>query len=460
MRVKRYIVETMPVAMQQIRSELGQDAVILSTKDIYLGGFLGMFRKKRIEVIAAVDKASSPTTRSEPRKLRPEAAAESPQISAESFAAAMASATSQAAAAYRAPYKAQEAVNSQPIAVSTGSSDQVSPQLEKQQLLELLNKTQLAEDVQAASAKSPATQSGRTDQSAQGQDNLLFDELRQVKEAVAKLTRLAGSDPYEESWQQFKMKLTDQDISPELAEVWLQAYRSRLEEQQSEPGEEAFDQFVKEQLTQLITPAIDAGISSETRIIYIAGPTGVGKTTTIAKLAAEQLFKHQRKVGLITSDTYRIAAVEQLRTYATILNIPVEVVNSPADLMRAVKNLESCDLIFMDTAGRNFRNDMLVSELNSLLKPMEHSETYLVLSLTSKYKDMKMIVDNFSKFKLDKLIFTKLDETACYGSMVNLIHEYPLKLSYIANGQNVPEDIELATTDRLIQLILGERNNG
>ena len=159
-------------------------------------------------------------------------------------------------------------------------------------------------------------------------------------------------------------------------------------------------------------------------MVHFVGPTGVGKTTTIAKLAAEQVLKYHRKVGFITSDTYRIAAIEQLKTYATILNVPLEVVFSPQDLTKAFHNLEECDVIFMDTAGRNFRNEMYVSELNSLLKTQGNSETILVLSLTTKYRDMRAITNNFNKFKLDKVLFTKMDETDSYGAIVNIVHEF------------------------------------
>jgi flagellar biosynthesis protein FlhF len=189
--------------------------------------------------------------------------------------------------------------------------------------------------------------------------------------------------------------------------------------------------------------------------VYIAGPTGVGKTTTIAKLAAEQLFKQGRKVGLITSDTYRISAVEQLRTYAAILNIPLEVVQSPGDLQRALFRLESCDLVLMDTAGRNYRNEMLVAELQSLLAKELKSETFLVLSMTSKSRDMKTIAEHFGRYQLDKVIFTKLDETGSYGPLFNVLNDFPLQLSYLTNGQNVPDDLLMASKELLTGMLLG-----
>ncbi|MGG2201708.1 AAA family ATPase [Paenibacillus validus] len=227
----------------------------------------------------------------------------------------------------------------------------------------------------------------------------------------------------------------------------------------AELSETFVKQSLQRQLLAMLRMEGSKSIAADTRIAHFVGPTGVGKTTTIAKLAAEQVLKHHRKVGFITSDTYRIAAVEQLKTYATILNVPLEVVFSPSDLTKAFDNLKDCDLIFMDTAGRNFRNEMYVSELNALLKSSGKSETFLVLSLTTKYKDMKAITSNFSKFKLHKVLFTKMDETDSYGAILNLVREFGLQISYIANGQSVPDDIRVLQEQFIIDLILEDDNH-
>jgi len=190
--------------------------------------------------------------------------------------------------------------------------------------------------------------------------------------------------------------------------------------------------------------------------VHFVGPTGVGKTTTIAKLAAEQALKFRRKVGLITSDTYRIAAIEQLRTYASILNIPIEVVFSASDLRKALDKMQLCELILMDTAGRNYRNEMAVSELNALLKTERASETFLVLSLTMKYGDMKAVADNFCRYGVGKVLFTKADETTTFGTVLNLLSDYDLSLSYVTDGQDVPDDIQIADAERIAAEIAGD----
>ncbi|GAF09705.1 flagellar biosynthesis protein FlhF [Paenibacillus pini JCM 16418] len=285
----------------------------------------------------------------------------------------------------------------------------------------------------------------------------LVEEMRQMKMWMAKISRQTrSSQELPLPLQKLQDRLRDQDVDQQLIDEWLEPVRESWEGSGRTQDELGLNAVLHDTINSFLRNRFGGGIKDDTRIVYVAGPTGVGKTTTIAKLAAEQLFRYQRKVGFITSDTYRISAVEQLRTYASILNVPLEVVQSPGDMQRAIQRLNHCDLILMDTAGRNYRNEILVSELQSLLSPIENSETYLVLSLTSKFQDMKKITEHFSKYGLDKVIFTKLDETGSYGSIFNLIHEYPLHLSYMANGQNVPDDLLVPNEKALCSLLLGE----
>ncbi|MGO1057808.1 flagellar biosynthesis protein FlhF [Planococcus sp. FY231025] len=194
-------------------------------------------------------------------------------------------------------------------------------------------------------------------------------------------------------------------------------------------------------------------------IVCFIGPTGVGKTTTIAKIAADYLLREDKKVGLITSDTYRIAAVEQLKTYASILNIPVKVVESFDDLVKAMEELSDCDIVLMDTAGRNYQQKQYIDDLESLLPNQSNVQINLVLSLTSKFEDMKRIIDNFKTIKMDNLILTKKDETSSAGAMLNLIYRYSIPVRFIANGQNVPDDLLAATPELIADFVLGENGH-
>lgn len=469
MRVKRYIVDTMPEAMQHIRKDLGGEAVILSSKEVKVGGFMGLFRTRKIEVIAAVEKEekqkSTPPpppmpAAQMPRKAVPQiyknAAASSAGQTADKPAAEpgrlsdrekaagdFAAALSQAASA--------EARRSLGDSVRSSESE-ASPQAVPVQGLPAASKPPVRAGDEAAAMK--AVHPGTAEQR-------MLDELKEMKEWMARISRqnVLQSD-LPAPLAEIRGRLSRQGVSPELADQWITAAAEGWQDSGMSWSHEEIGQAFSRQIESFLEGRFGGGLQAETRIVYIAGPTGVGKTTTIAKLAAEQLFKYRRKVGLITADTYRIAAVEQLRTYASILNVPLEVVQSPGDMQRALQRLEGCDLILMDTAGRNYRNELLVSELQSMLSPGDASETYLVLSMTSKSGDMLEITEHFSKFGLDKVIFTKLDETGSFGAMFDVLDAYPmLNLSYMTNGQNVPDDLLMPDTRMLLDLLLGEHKS-
>lgn len=447
MRVKQYVVETMPEAMLQIRKDLGSDAVILSTKEIKVGGVMGMFRKKRIEVVAAVDKEENKqTTKPVQNQFTPVPRSFVPE-------------------AYR--QTARSFVAASDESVTTNTADQ-SVQDQSAAAPSVFESRNIGSNIDSGSGSSstdhkPRPQGADFSGSTTGpkptgsdlQQDKLMTELQDLKQMVTRLSKQGTSaDPVPEELHTIRERLTEQDVWPEVWESWFDSIQAKW----SEDGlkEQDVEQIVKLEVMHFLEQRIEEGILPTTRIVYVAGPTGVGKTTTIAKLAAEQMFKKQRKVGFITSDTYRISAVEQLRTYASILNVPLEVVQSPGDTQRAISRLENCDLIFMDTAGRNYRNELLVSELQSLLAPVENSETFLVMSMTSKSADMVQITEHFSKYGLDKVIFTKMDETGSCGPLFNLLHRFPLKLAYVANGQNVPDDLLKPNADSLSKQLLGE----
>ncbi|MFJ7368394.1 flagellar biosynthesis protein FlhF [Lysinibacillus sp. NPDC098008] len=194
------------------------------------------------------------------------------------------------------------------------------------------------------------------------------------------------------------------------------------------------------------------GLSYERKYINVLGPTGVGKTTTIAKMAARAVLEKKKKIGFITTDTYRIAAIEQLKTYAGLLQAPVEIAYNATDFEQAIQKLSHLDLVFIDTAGRNYKEVKYVDDLQRLIKFDDQAESYLVLAMTTKEKDMVNIVDQFKQLPIEKFIFTKIDETNSIGTMVNLMIKYNKGLAYYTNGQEVPEDIEEADLEAVLNL--------
>lgn len=198
-------------------------------------------------------------------------------------------------------------------------------------------------------------------------------------------------------------------------------------------------------------------------VVFFLGPTGVGKTTTIAKLASEFKLNRGIQVAMITADTYRIAAVEQLNTYAGILDVPVSVIFSPDELIDAINKYSEYDLILVDTAGRSHRNAEQLSEVKQLITATQEAglgvniEKYLVLSATTKYKDLLNITEAYKDIDNFRLLFTKLDETNAYGNILNIRVHTGAPLSYVTSGQAVPEDISVVNVQEMAKcLISGE----
>lgn len=203
-----------------------------------------------------------------------------------------------------------------------------------------------------------------------------------------------------------------------------------------------------------IAPPI-AAVSGTRRVVALVGPTGVGKTTTVAKLAANFKLVHGLRPGLVTVDTYRIAAVEQLRTYADIIDLPLVVANAPEEMEEAIEGLGPVDLVLIDTAGRSPRDEVKIRELADFLAEARPDEIHLVLSATSGERSLRAAVDRFAVARADRLILTKLDEADGLGGSLAVIGQANLPVSYLTTGQAVPDDIEPADRSRLARLILG-----
>ncbi|MCI3919007.1 flagellar biosynthesis protein FlhF [Paenibacillus sp. TRM 82003] len=418
MKVKKYVVDSMPDALQKIRSELGKDAVIINTKEIRVGGFLGMFTKKKVEVVAATD-------------TNPDSAA---------------------------PVRAN--ASSRPMAAAAAAARPYVPPIPESRI-DVPMRT-----AAPAVAVAPPPSDVPTARHSPVKEDALLQEMKQMKEMMQRLTQATGGLPETPEsttnpvFERLRTRLVDQDVRDEVAREIIRRAEEALSEENKETLTVALAaEAIKAEVIAILTARPIEPIRPEARIVHFVGPTGVGKTTTIAKLAAEQALKHRKSIGLITSDTYRIAAIEQLRTYASILNVPLEVVFSPLDLQKALEKMADRDMILMDTAGRNFRNEMAVSELHSLLRTNEKKDTFLVLSLSMKYTDMRAVTDNFHRFGLEKVLFTKADETATFGSVVNLLYDFPLSLSYITDGQNVPDDINTADARIITDELVGEHHD-
>jgi flagellar biosynthesis protein FlhF len=286
----------------------------------------------------------------------------------------------------------------------------------------------------------------------------LIKELTELKSAVHKLILLNGDQetaPDNEGLQFWERKLRDHDLHPELVKDIFDNIRLNLQ------GEvQLTDNVLTMVLHKKIAQRVKAIREDGWRRQVFIGPTGVGKTTTLAKLAARYSMFQQKKVGLITIDHFRIGAVEQLRTYAEILDVPLEVVMSTGELPEALRRLEHCDRILVDTVGRGTGSLMQISEMAAYISQLLPAAVFLTVSATTRHQDIALIAESFKKLQYNYLILTKLDETRSYGAPLNAVHLTGKPLVFITDGQNVPDDLKEATAVDIPGMLIGGGNDG
>ncbi|MBG9589186.1 flagellar biosynthesis protein FlhF [Cytobacillus firmus] len=285
--------------------------------------------------------------------------------------------------------------------------------------------------------------------------------IREISSLKQMMSSLAGGQQismvYPEPIRKVMHVLKEQEIDNSIQDQVLQVLLEKWYLGGAKAKVTEVEAWLHEELIKQIENIPFSGISFTKKYINVAGPTGVGKTTTLAKMAAECVIKHKKKAAFITADTYRIAAIDQLKTYAGILDIPLEVCYTIDDFRQAAEKLKDYDLVLIDTAGRNFRNRQYVEDLKNVIDFEKDMETFLVLSLTAKQKDMEDIYNQFSIIDIDKLIFTKADETSTYGAMYNIINKYKKGAAYITNGQDVPDDILMAGPEAIVKQLMGNK---
>jgi flagellar biosynthesis protein FlhF len=281
-----------------------------------------------------------------------------------------------------------------------------------------------------------------------------IDELHAM---VEKLCDGAATAPMHDLPEAVFLAFTDlieAEVDEAIVREWIDEIRKQADDRT------IFDAaLVKSRAAELLKEEIKVygPIKTEAnkcRVVALVGPTGVGKTTTIAKLAANYRLREKRRVGLITVDTYRVAAVEQLRTYADIIDLPMEVVATPREMREAVARMSHLDLVLMDTAGRSPRDEVKIQELKSMLSGAEPDEVHLVLSSTAGAKSLISTAEKFADVGTTALLLTKLDEAHSLGHLVSLVRECELPVSYLTDGQTVPDDIQVAEKAEMAEMLL------
>ncbi len=286
--------------------------------------------------------------------------------------------------------------------------------------------------------------------------NERLDSIQRMLESLNKTRHLGGDSEVPPELFQLYTELLDSDVEEEVARDLLFRVRRHVKPEQLHDHD-----YCKSLLTGLVesdfrTASPIKPTPSRRRVVALVGPTGVGKTTTIAKLAANFRLRDGIKIGLVTVDTFRVAAVEQLRTYAEIIDLPMKVVTSPLEMRRTLDELVGLDLILIDTGGRSPRDELKIQELKALLAEAQVDEVHLVLSLTAGVSYLKAACEKFTAVNTTALILTKLDEAAGMGSLMTAARKLPLPVSYLTTGQDVPDDIECANASRMARLVLGQ----
>lgn len=295
------------------------------------------------------------------------------------------------------------------------------------------------------------------------QENAIEQKLNNLQDLIEK--QITAAPVKEESQkelsqnEEYLLMVFRQLIENEVDEVYAKQIIDEIKSslKKDSPMDHILTNVYQKLVLKLGEPKFIDLQNSEKKFIFFIGPTGVGKTTTIAKIASHLKLKENANVALITSDTYRIAAVEQLRTYASILGVPLSVVYTKEELEQEKEKYQNYDVVLIDTAGRSHRNEEQKQDLLEMVNTVEEEnrEVYLVLSATTKYKDLIRITETYNIIDDYGIIFTKLDETTCIGNILNirLLTEAPL--SYTTWGQNVPDDFGYMDAQSIAKKLLG-----
>ncbi len=403
MIIKKYQAATEIEAIMKAKEELGADAVIMNVKSVKQKGLKSLFKKNYTEVTAAVD---DPTERSQ-------------------------SVTRQTSAS---------------VAAESGKEERLH---EKK--------------AHSLSTTDESLTSGFSDASYQsGKPSAIEERLDNLAEILEKQIKVPETEkeqePEIENQNSKMVKLVfDQLINNEVTEANAHEIMNEIDSQGTQQLDDLLSNVYQKivlKLGQMRTIEVEAG---NPKVVFFIGPTGVGKTTTIAKLASRYKLEKKCKLAIITADTYRIAAVEQIRTYANILSVPIDVVYTSDELKSAIDKYKEYDLIFVDTAGRSHNNNEQREDVKKMLEAMRgyHQEIYLVVSATTKYRDLVKITQTYSDITNYRLLFTKIDETSALGNLLNIRMLTNAPLSYTTFGQNVPDDIVITDAQFIAKQLLG-----
>lgn len=396
MIIKKFQGTSEDEAVKKAKDELGKDAVIMNVKAVKHKGLKRLFQKDYVEITAAVDEGAN-------------ASKEPPMKTVSKIVADL---RSESEKSRPEPEIIQSMTEHRP---SEGKTSAIEERLDN--LAQMLER-----QMQEAGTRAD-------------EENSIVDQNSQMIKLV--FDQLLNNEVIEENAKEIISEIDNPDKKMQLDDLLAGVY-----------------QKIVLKLGQMKTIELD---EDKPKVVFFIGPTGVGKTTTIAKLASKYKLEQKCKLAIVAADTYRIAAVEQIRTYANILSVPVDVIYNAEELGTVIDKYKEYDLIFVDTAGRSHKNEEQKEDLKQLLDAAKdyNQEIYLVVSTTTKYKDLVRITQNYSDISNYRLLFTKIDETAALGNILNIRMLTNQPLSYTTFGQNVPDDIEVTDAQFIAKHLLG-----
>lgn len=426
MTIQKFLGKTKDEATERAKAELGENVVIMNVREIKPKGLFSMFKKSTYEVTAAVEEKESYMDSS---------------------------------ATLKNMQKVHETINvaaDEPIQISQ-TAKEIEQMKAEQNAIEFLRRN--ADFLK----KEEVGNTERIEEKLENLQSILEKQLSPEKKEVPEEPDVVKPDPKKNESLAFVKVLYETLIDNEVNEKYVNQIMDELEKVNWSGS--SVDSILSNVYQKMIlkfgeSHGIEAG-GKKPKVVFFVGPTGVGKTTTIAKIASKLKVEQEKKVAFLTADTYRIAAAEQLRTYANILDASINVLYSAEELNAAVEKLEDYDVVMIDTTGFSHKSVAQKEDTKNLIQSIDEryeSEVYLVLSATTKYKDLIDICDVYKEIAPEyKLIFTKLDETTTYGNILNIKLYSGADVAYIASGQSVPDDIEVLNSQKIVKRLLGGR---
>lgn len=396
MKIKKFVAPTLKEATEKMKKELGENAILLNTRTVPVVGVFSGRGRTQYEITGAVDDD-----------------------------------VTQAATAQR-----------KELARTQAAGKEESPLAALQQMSERFGQERAAVREQRAAAEqaplSAAWQSELDDLKRS------FNDLREEVSSSSKGQALPTS------YKKVYATLVSQEISEKVA---MSIIQPMMNASQGFSAAQIYDRAMRSVAELVQVSGESKPLRKRSKIIAFVGPTGVGKTTTIAKLSAIFSLVKKMKVALISADTFRIAAIDQLQTFATIASIDMDVAYKPKDMPLLLKKFSGKDVVFIDTAGRNQRNPKEIAQLEKILAAADPDEVHMVLSATASLRTMRDVMKRFSSLSPNRIIFSKLDEASAYGNIVNLVVDHPIPISYLTMGQQVPDDIQVADNAAIARMI-------